>query len=51
MSVISLFYITELILNGTKAKRHSFSIKNSPYYKYSQKTSMITKNKLKRNSK
>lgn len=51
MSVISLFYITEMTLNGTKTKRRSFSIKNSPYNKYSQKTSMITKNKLKRYSK
>lgn len=51
MSVISLFYITEMTLNGTKAKRRSFSIKNSPHYKFSQKASMITKNKLKRHSK
>lgn len=38
---------TMITWSGTKPKRPSFSIKHSPYYKCSPKTSMTSKNKVK----
>jgi len=51
VSFISFFYITVITWSGTKPKRPSFSIKYSPYYKCSPKTSMTSKNKVKQCSK
>ncbi|XP_026817930.1 protein abnormal spindle-like isoform X2 [Rhopalosiphum maidis] len=41
---------TRIISSNTKPKRPSFVIKNSPYYKCSPKSSMISKNRLKQYS-
>ncbi|XP_060855887.1 protein abnormal spindle-like [Metopolophium dirhodum] len=41
---------TRIISKSTKPKRPSFVIKNSPYYKCSPKSSMISKNRLKQYS-
>ncbi|XP_008182570.1 protein abnormal spindle isoform X2 [Acyrthosiphon pisum] len=41
---------TRIISRNTKPKRPSFVIKNSPYYKCSPKSSMISKNRLKQYS-
>ncbi|XP_022160068.1 protein abnormal spindle-like isoform X2 [Myzus persicae] len=41
---------TRIISSSTKPKRPSFVLKNSPYYKCSPKSSMISKNRLKQYS-
>ncbi|KAE9525583.1 hypothetical protein AGLY_014110 [Aphis glycines] len=41
---------TKMISSSTKPKRPSFVLKNSPYYKCSPKSSMISKNRLKQYS-
>ncbi|KAF0764759.1 protein abnormal spindle-like isoform X1 [Aphis craccivora] len=41
---------TKIISSSTKPKRPSFVLKNSPYYKCSPKSSMISKNRLKQYS-